>query len=709
MKKPGKDRRLRRRIIAVFLVAVMLPSLILAYLGSRYIKQEEQWQEELVIRSLEMTLVNAAKQIEQDINQTILKVFDSLTVETSLPVSVVPQQLHKFPTIHSLVEELFVLDQNGKLLFPRSFGIRKPSGENQLFRSSTTLKQQLIRGEEAEARLKYDNAIKEYTAGLDDCTSKREKLTFFIRIARCLYKIGDLDLAQQTYQQVMIEDANQFIGEELPYQFIAALQLAQIFSQTGEHVEAFEILVQLYRNILNEFQRFEQRQLKFYLERISAELKVYLKPLGSSSSDLLDSLARIEEVFLQEPAHHNFLKSKVVPTIETAMHMKSEPNVMKYFLIDNTDNLIHIAIRELGDRSQRIRIIGALLSSKYLRKLVMVSLKDINVGENLSVVLLDNNNSLTGSDKTEEFPIVEKQLRLLAGTMPGYRLALVGTQGMSIEKFTFRGVIPYYALILVITVVIAFGVIFIFHDLSREHELTRMKSKFISNVTHEIKTPITTIRSLAENVNEGWVTSADKQRDYFQLIARESERLGHLVENTLDFSRIESGSKNFRMKLNSSQEVIEKTVERFRKLMQGQEVRISCELGKNLPVMQMDVEAIGQAILNLLDNAAKYSPQNKVITLKALAEGDHLKIAVSDRGIGIEKKDLSKIFEKFYRSESNAGKNITGSGIGLTIVKEIVEAHNGHIEVVSELNNGSTFTIYIPIIREESNGKDFTD
>jgi signal transduction histidine kinase len=224
-----------------------------------------------------------------------------------------------------------------------------------------------------------------------------------------------------------------------------------------------------------------------------------------------------------------------------------------------------------------------------------------------------------------------------------------------------------------------------------------LKSDFISNVTHEIKTPIATIRALAENVNEGWVKSSDKQRQYFRVIARESERLGHLVEKTLDFSRIESGRKTYRMEAVSVRDVINSSVERFRTLTDGQGVAITRDISSNLPTLHMDEVAIGQALLNLLDNAVKYSPAIKTISVKAWFEDGRVAIAVTDKGIGMDKAELSRIFEKFYRSESAPGKKVSGSGIGLTIVKDTVEAHGGHIEVLSKRKEGSTFTIVLPL------------
>jgi signal transduction histidine kinase/tetratricopeptide (TPR) repeat protein len=709
VKKLGKDRRLRRRIIAVFLFAVMLPSLIQVYLGLRYIKQEEQRQEQLVLRGLKVTLDGAAQKVEEDIHRALLQIFDSLTAKIYLPEAISAYQLHQFLSEHTLMEEVFVLDNKGRLLFPRTFRAQKESGTVQSVMSAVT-RPWLIRGEESEARGKYDDAVDKYTTGLDACTFTRARLAFLVRIARCRLKTGDLTGANQTYRRVLAEDKDQFFGEEVPYQFVASFQLAQILEKTGQPGEAFDILARLYRNMLNEFQLFAQNQFMYYLSKVRTELQRHLPFAGPGAPAVLDSLILLEEAYMQEPVRNDFLKTNIVPSVEINLQARSEPNMLRYIVIQHkADSSIHIAFMDLGYLGQGTRIIGTRLHHPQLITLAEESLEGFDTEENLRVALLNEENDSLPSGEAIDPIIVEEPLPLLAGTMHGYKLALVGTQGTSIKEFTSRGVIPYYVLIFVIILVIALGVIFIFHDISREQELTRMKSEFISNVTHEIKTPIATIRSLAENVNEGWITSSEKQQDYFRLIARESERLGHLVENTLDFSRIEAGSKRYNMEVSSILEVIEKTVERFRILNEEEGIEISCDLNENLPPVRMDKVAMGQVLLNLLDNAAKYSPEEKVITLVVKKAGDHLKIAVTDKGIGINKKDIPRIFDKFYRSESGTGKNITGSGIGLTLVKEIVESHGGKVTVESKRNKGSTFTIRIPINQKVKNGEDITD
>ena len=697
MKKRGKDRKVRRRLIIVFLCAIMLPSLGLAYMGLRYIKQEQQSQEQLMMQGLKGTLSGFARETEENILRILDQEFDSLITNTSIYNSISPAKIYQYLSENPLLEEVFVLDRNGLLLFPRSFRAQNELQQN-LPSLSPAAREWLISGEESEVLRNFDNGISYYTLGYNNCLLPQEKLAFLIRIARCQLKAGDVAKATQSYQKVLTDDNDRFYGEGVPYQFIAALQLTQLFEKSRQPVEAFNVLVRLHAKMISEFNRFDRQQFIYYLNVVHEELTRYVKQAGLTPPVLLDSLLLFEDLYLKEPSRNDFLQANVIPTVEIAMRTKPVPDVLRYALIDNfADSSIHIAFMGTGSREGRTRIIGARLSHNYLLKLVKKSTEKFNIGENLQVAFLPVSNNSLLTDETAGVLIAEEPLNLLEGTLRGYKFVITGVEGMSIKDFTSGGVMLYYGLILAIVLVIALGVTLIFHDISREQELSRMKADFISNVTHEIKTPIATICSLAENVNEGWITSAEKQKDYFRLIASEGEKLGHLVENTLDFSRIESGIKRINLEMVSIQEVIENTVERFRIMTRGQEIKLTADVDDNIPPVPIDKASMEQALLNLLDNALKYSPAEKIIMVTANVENDYLNIAVCDKGMGIDKKDLSRIFEKFYRSESGSGKNITGSGIGLTLVKEIVESHNGTIMVDTELNKGSTFTIQLPV------------
>ncbi|MGH9842286.1 MAG: sensor histidine kinase [Blastocatellia bacterium] len=231
---------------------------------------------------------------------------------------------------------------------------------------------------------------------------------------------------------------------------------------------------------------------------------------------------------------------------------------------------------------------------------------------------------------------------------------------------------------------------------ARTMRLSQLKSDFVSNVSHELRTPLTSIRTLGEFLRLGRVSDPEKLRKYGEYIENESRRLTQLIDNILDFSRIESGRKVYRFEPADLAGIVAGTLDSFdvRLKQAGFNVRLE-PAPAPLPKVRVDAEAIAQAFINLLDNAVKYSAGAREIIVRLGGQGDEATISVTDYGIGIARADQPKIFEKFYRVGGTLVHNVKGSGLGLAIVNHIVEAHGGRVTVESELGKGSTFTIHL--------------
>ena len=254
----------------------------------------------------------------------------------------------------------------------------------------------------------------------------------------------------------------------------------------------------------------------------------------------------------------------------------------------------------------------------------------------------------------------------------------------------------YFGSLAAVFAALVSGVFLTARAVRREAEFSRLHSDFVATVSHEFRSPLTGIRQLTELLESGIVKTDERRQEYYHLILQESDRLTHLVENLLDFSRLEAGRKEYRMEAIDSSFWLEETATGARSL------RLSTDIPAGLPAVRGDRHALSSVVGNLMDNALKYSPPNRPVQLVARTVSGKLSIAVTDQGPGITREEQSLIFERFYRGGGELSRQVKGAGIGLSLVKRIVEDHGGNVSVVSNPGEGSTFTIELPINREHA-------
>ena len=231
----------------------------------------------------------------------------------------------------------------------------------------------------------------------------------------------------------------------------------------------------------------------------------------------------------------------------------------------------------------------------------------------------------------------------------------------------------------------------------REARLAQAKSNFVSNVSHELKTPLSLLSLFSEILELGRVNSEEKKTEYYRIIRHESLRLNKMIDNILDFSKIEAGRKTYNLAHSDMAEVIENVLSSYRYQIDNSGFDIKTNIQPNLPPVLIDRDAMAQALSNLVDNAIKYSGKVKQLSIKTETRGDDLSIEIADHGIGIPRAEQAKIFEKFYRVGNGLVHDVKGSGLGLSLVKHIIEAHKGTISVESDVGKGSRFTILLPL------------
>jgi signal transduction histidine kinase len=223
-------------------------------------------------------------------------------------------------------------------------------------------------------------------------------------------------------------------------------------------------------------------------------------------------------------------------------------------------------------------------------------------------------------------------------------------------------------------------------------------------VSHELRTPLALIRLYAETLELGRLTAKEKYHEYFRIIREESERLTALINNILDFSRIEAGRKEYEFKETDLAELVRSTLDSYRFQIEQNGFAFEEKISSDIPPVFVDREAIARSLLNLVNNALKYSKDQKYIGVSLYRSNGSVKLEVKDRGIGIPKNEQEKIFEKFYRCGDPLVHNIKGSGLGLSLVRHIARAHGGDVLVESAPEEGSKFTIALPLVPNPQTG-----
>lgn len=245
--------------------------------------------------------------------------------------------------------------------------------------------------------------------------------------------------------------------------------------------------------------------------------------------------------------------------------------------------------------------------------------------------------------------------------------------------------------------VVAAGLIFLGLAIRRERNANELKSEFISNVSHELKTPLSIISMFGEMLANGRTKGPEQSTEYAQVIWRESVRLGRLIDNVLDFAKMERGKEVYEFAETDVGEIVERAVDLVGRRLTTAEMTINVEIEPELPPVKLDGNAFTLAVMNLIDNAIKYAADGKRIELDLRRQGDRIVLTVRDFGPGIEPEEQEQIFERFYRARAVRLKPIRGSGIGLALVRHIARAHHGDVSVTSVLGKGSTFQLWLPI------------
>lgn len=360
--------------------------------------------------------------------------------------------------------------------------------------------------------------------------------------------------------------------------------------------------------------------------------------------------------------------------------------------VAESDSTLLLLFAPMSDRAV---IVGIMVrTDRFITDVVGRKLNDIAQNDLLLGVLRRSNGSVlynTAPVSAAQFS-QQRPLWIFPDLALGIRL-----KGTTIEEEAQHRFRRNIALIILLDVVLLAGALLVYRLIRREMELVALKTDFVSNVSHELRTPLALIRMFTETLEMKRVRTEAKKQEYYSIILRETERLSRLINNILNFSRMESETRRYTFAPTDINAVVTDVLSVYSYQFERLAFTVERSLATDLPAVPADAEALAEALHNLIDNAVKYSGETKFLRITTAADGTTLRICVQDEGIGIATEHHSQIFEKFYRVSRGLVHTAKGSGLGLAIVRHIVQAHRGDITVASTPGNGSTFTITLPV------------
>jgi signal transduction histidine kinase len=522
--------------------------------------------------------------------------------------------------------------------------------------------------------------------------------------ARGLQKAGVYNEAVRVYARIAGEYSDCLTPARLPLGILARLQTAECYERSGDIEGATKHALDLYRRLLKKPSALNEDQFKIYVSLVGEAIDTLLAGEKGAQVSVeyrkeYADLKKLQSDRMREWEAVGLLRKEVIPELARRLSQPEaySPNPYRFSRnVEGRELLVLAAwIRDPTKEGTAGMFAVQLNSDHLLEGVLPEALGNVPLNDGMEVVLAD----LAGrplAGKRNPSAALSLATEYFEDNFPPWKIELFQAPAKDLEILDLRRNF-YFWTILTLIVVLAFGAFLIVRTIGHEMEILKIKSDFVSSVSHEFKTPLTSIKALMERLVDGKVRDAGKMDQYFSIIAQDTDKLTRLVNNLLDFSKIEEGKKEYDFSDTDIVRIATEQVQGFNneQVLAGRDIRL--EITGEIPALRADADALSRALTNLLGNAVKFTPPGKTIRVGLTSDGENVVLEVEDEGMGIHPDEVGKVFEKFFQGRNALDQSIKGTGLGLTLVKHIVEAHGGKILVESRFGLGSKFSMVFPI------------
>jgi len=652
-------------------------------------------------QTLRHTAENAAKEIVELADESAKKLN---LADLPDDVEGLKARLEEIEKDSGLVEHAFLIDSSDQMLYPV---LELPAEEPQrprLLREEELLLQSLIRIANHQ-----EYVVKDREAALQHYIEYKEQVLEFheeskvglFEVARAVHEVASCRLMMGDYAGAITDFSQLAYSPEFEHaafrlSLLAKYQIAGALEQAGDRRQSIKASLDFYKYLIDTKPQAGQASLmELFWQRILERLDDFrAERWADEHSERFDKLRAADQ---RRKQHVQFLQdARRWWQYRRPQYLEETPSPRhaRHDLLES--GLVYFVVMKLPHDD--FVLAGFKVDFNHvLKEIVEPALQRASFGTAVSKCIIDSNERVVyGMAAGKSDDAIEVRLPRQYNF---WKLQVLDEDPYSAKRLARNLTIVYVSLNLIVLGLIFAGIWLTLKQMNRELEVTRMKSDFISNVSHELKTPLALIRMFSETLQLGRVREERKQ-EYYEVISKESERLTALINNVLDFSKIDAGRRTYNLQPASIAQVVENTLGAYRFELSRENFEVEVDIEPNLPEIAIDHDAILQALLNLLNNAVKYSREHKEIRIRVYRQDDMVCVSVSDRGIGIGKEEQRKIFDMFYRGVDESVRTTRGTGLGLAITKHAAEAHGGRLTVESVKGEGSTFTIMLPVNRE---------